>query len=59
MPLLGMLDINGGCLRKYEPDYDKTYNKTCTTSENLDQSTHPRMLISFQDIKDTLLSDAY
>ena len=28
-----------------EPAHDKTYNKTCTTSEDLDQPVHPRSLI--------------
>ena len=29
----------------YEPAHDKTYNKTCATSEDSDQPTHPRRLI--------------
>ena len=30
---------------KYEPAYDKTYNKTCVTSEHSDQLAHPCSLI--------------
>ena len=29
----------------YEPAHNKTYNKTCATSEDLDQTAHPRSLI--------------
>ena len=30
---------------KIEPAHDKTYNKTCATSEDSDQPAHPRSLI--------------
>ena len=33
-------------LKKYEAAHDKIYNKTCATSEDSDQSAHPRSLIS-------------
>ena len=29
----------------YEPAHDKTYSKSCTTSEDSDQTAHPRSLI--------------
>ena len=29
----------------FEPAYDKTYNKTCATSEDPDQPAYPRSLI--------------
>ena len=29
----------------YEPAHDKTYNKSCATSKDWDQSAHPRSLI--------------
>ena len=29
----------------YKPANDKTYDKTCVTSEDLDQPAHPRSLI--------------
>ena len=32
-------------LHIFEPAHDKTYNKTCTTSEDSDQTAHPRSLI--------------
>ena len=31
--------------KTYEPAHDKTYNKTCATSEDSDQPAHPRSLI--------------
>ena len=31
--------------KSYEPAHDNTYNKTCATSENTDQTAHPRSLI--------------
>ena len=40
-----------------KPAHDKTYNKTCVTSENSDQPAHPRSLIRvFADRKDALYS---
>ena len=32
----------------YEPADDNTYNKTCSTSEDTDQPSHPRSLISLR-----------
>ena len=32
-------------LLQIEPAHDKTYNKTCATSEDSDQPAHPRSLI--------------
>ena len=32
----------------YEPAHDKTYNKTCPTSEDSGQPAHPRSLISLR-----------
>ena len=29
----------------HQPAHDKTYNKTCATSEDSDQTAHPRSLI--------------
>ena len=37
--------VVGGVV-EVETSHDKTYSKTCTTSEDSDQSAHPRKLIT-------------
>ena len=39
-------DKSRGSEKKYKPAHDKTYNKTCVTSDDSDQAAHPRNLIS-------------